>query len=300
MSNYPNNYNYPQNTQNVTQPVTGSEKTKIKSTAGEYTFQQKSNFTDSTTGRTEKFNIKAHEDRERSRSNSSERRRRNMGTGNIQQTYIPPTTSYMQPPMTGQMQPPMTGQMQQPYLPPTGSNLGGFNSNQLPGSIPMNNLPNYQPPMMQQPMPSQFNQPMSGQFNQPMPGQFSQPMPSSQYSQPIYTNQPVYSNTTSNQGYVPSDLYAREKGKVVERGNKTKTTENLAYVDPITGLEQEARVKTTIIDRSRSKSKGKSKTTYDHKVKDTTDGPEVIIKEKHKEGGVMANIKNKLHNMVNH
>ena len=96
-----------------------------------------------------------------------------------------------------------------------------------------------------------------------------------------------------------TELYAREKGKVVQTENKLKTVEKMTYVDPITGMEENA--KTTVKvrgDRSRSRSQGKSKTTYDHRVEDTVNGPKKVIKEKHREGGIIDNLKNKFHNMT--
>lgn len=96
-----------------------------------------------------------------------------------------------------------------------------------------------------------------------------------------------------------ADLYAREQGKVITTENKTKTVEKVSYVDPITGREENAKITHKVKgDRSRSRSQGKSKHVYDNKVQGTVDGPKTTIKEKHREGGVMDNIKNKIHNLT--
>lgn len=97
----------------------------------------------------------------------------------------------------------------------------------------------------------------------------------------------------------PTDLYAREKGKVVVNDDKVKTVEKMTYVDPVTGMEENAKIKTKVRgDRSRSRSQGKSKTVYDHKTEDTINGPKTVIKEKHREGGIIDNLKNKIHNIA--
>lgn len=122
---------------------------------------------------------------------------------------------------------------------------------------------------------------------------YQQPMYQPMYQQPMVSSgAPVYNHT-------PSDLYAQEKGKIRTTENSIRTTEKLSYVDPVTGLEQNTKIKSKVVgDRSRSKSNGKSKTTYNHKVEDTVNGPRTVIKEKHREGGVMANIKNKINNLM--
>lgn len=87
---------------------------------------------------------------------------------------------------------------------------------------------------------------------------------------PIRTDVPMMNGPVYNQPanyYNPTDLYAQEKGKIKTTENMVKTSEKLNYVDPVTGAEQSAKIKTKVIgDRSRSKSNGKSKTTYTHKI----------------------------------
>lgn len=131
-----------------------------------------------------------------------------------------------------------------------------------------------------------YNQQMPVTSTQPMPINYNQPMPVNNV--PIY-NQPL---GTYNQ----NDLYSHEKGSIKTTDNSYKMTEKKEYVNPITGVEENSKVKHKIVgDRSRSRSHGKSKTTYDH----INDGQKVVIKEKHREGGVMSNIKNKMKNLVN-
>lgn len=110
--------------------------------------------------------------------------------------------------------------------------------------------------------------------------------------EPLGTHNPIHN---------PTDLYAHQKGKVVVKDDKIKTVEKMTYVDPVTGMEENAKIKTKIVgdrSRSRSRSQGKSKTAYDHKVEDTINGPRTVIKEKHREGGLIDNLKNKFHNMT--
>lgn len=146
-----------------------------------------------------------------------------------------------------------------------------------------------------------------------MPVNSTQPMPinngiyhpqnlvNDTYGPPINYNQqmPVHNAPIYNQPlgtYNQNDLYSHEKGSIKTTDNSYKMTEKKEYVNPITGVEENSKVKHKIVgDRSRSRSQGKSKTTYDH----INDGQKVVIKEKHREGGVMSNIKNKMKNLVN-
>jgi hypothetical protein len=121
---------------------------------------------------------------------------------------------------------------------------------------------------------------------------------------PIYNNvattAPIYDNGLGQHNINPMEgAVAHNKGKFVERGNVTKATEKINYVNPVTGLEENATIKTKVRgDRSRSRSTGKSKTTYDYKTKETAEGQKTVIAEKHREGGVMQNIKNKINNII--
>lgn len=66
-------------------------------------------------------------------------------------------------------------------------------------------------------------------MNQPV---YTQPM----VQQPVYTQpvqQPILGNI--NNSYEPTDLYARERGKVKATENTVRTDQRLEYVDPITG-----------------------------------------------------------------
>lgn len=120
------------------------------------------------------------------------------------------------------------------------------------------------------------------------------------YNQTI-SSQPMYNQTTSSEPMPMSgvinqnDVYSRQQGTVKATDDSYKLKEKVNHVNPVTGYEENGKIKHKIVgDRSRSKSNGKSKTTYDHKV----DGDKVTIKEKHREGGVMPNIKNKINNMM--
>lgn len=145
------------------------------------------------------------------------------------------------------------------------------------------------------------------------------PISSGMNTTPMYNNAPVMNTApmmtpvmnsgpmvreplgTHNPIHNPTDLYAHQKGKVVVKDDKIKTVEKMTYVDPVTGMEENAKIKTKIVgdrSRSRSRSQGKSKTAYDHKVEDTINGPRTVIKEKHREGGLIDNLKNKFHNMT--
>lgn len=58
--------------------------------------------------------------------------------------------------------------------------------------------------------------------------------------------------------------------------NSIKTKEKLDYVDPVTGKEQKATIKTKV--RGADIAEGKSKKTYDYKVQDTVEGPKKVVK----------------------
>lgn len=243
--------------------VTGSHKVNIKQTGNEIITKEKTSFVDPVTGASEKkvIKTKAERSRSRSRSSSDEKRRRNMNMP-VAGSY-PANTTY--PVNQGVNYPVNNAQ----YPINTGANYGG--------NYPMNNAPVYTDSTYQQ----------------------QQPINPALYNN-VANNAPMY-----NAGYVNTTnplegAVAHEKGKLVQRGDMTKQKEELTYINPVTGFEENAKIKTKVRggDRSRSRSIGKSKTAYDHKTMETADGQKTVIKEKHREGGVMQNIKNKINNIM--
>lgn len=85
-----------------------------------------------------------------------------------------------------------------------------------------------------------------------------------------------------------------------------KKKDKVVHVDPLTG-DKITTVTRTKVERANSRSSSssgenkvkKSKHQYDNKVKNTSEGVEATVSEKHREGGKLENIKNKIHNMVN-
>ncbi len=117
----------------------------------------------------------------------------------------------------------------------------------------------------------------------------------------------MYTENSNNYGVV-----TQEKGYIKNTEDGVKTKEKQVFVDPVTGDKTTQVIKTKIErknERSSSRSSSssneggqgskKSKHSYNRKVKNTANGPEVVYKEKHRQGGVMENIKNKIHNIVN-
>lgn len=110
---------------------------------------------------------------------------------------------------------------------------------------------------------------------------YSQPMAAYNQSMPVY-NQSMPGNygpsyPGSNGIYNPNDAHTHEKTTIKTTDNSYKVQEKLSYVNPVTGLEENAKI-THKVRGDRSKSHGKSKTTYDYKA----DGQEVVVKEKHR------------------
>lgn len=165
----------------------------------------------------------------------------------------------------------------------------GINTTPMYNNAPvMSTAPMMTPVMNSGPMMTSTSGPMMGPGPIVEPSLHTTNMP--MMREPLGTHNPIHN---------PTDLYAHQKGKVVVRDDKVKTVEKMTYVDPVTGMEENAKIKTKVVgDRSRSRSQGKSKTAYDHKTEDTINGPRTVIKEKHREGGIIDNLKNKFHNMT--
>lgn len=90
---------------------------------------------------------------------------------------------------------------------------------------------------------------------------------------------------------------ARTSGYTKTSGHITKTKEVIKYIDPETGVEQTAVIKTKSKDKR--KFLPKEKQGYDYKVEETPEGPNTLIKETKREGGKLRNLKNKVQNMIN-
>jgi hypothetical protein len=235
---------------------TGSEKFVYKENPQGYVAKEKSSYNNPITGISEKVKSKSKgkadksntmmgnlRDRSRSRSNSSERRRRlnnNMNTPVM--TQVPQVNTY---------------NASSSYVPP----MSAYNSS---STTTYSNQPmNYNQPMG-------YNQPMS--YNQPVSSNIG--MAPSSITTPLSYNEPLINRPLNLHN--PTQLYAEEKGKIKNTATGTKTSEKLTFVDPVTGFEENAKIKTKVKgDRSRSRSQGKSKTAYQHKVEDTLNGPKV-------------------------
>lgn len=110
----------------------------------------------------------------------------------------------------------------------------------------------------------------------------------------MYSGNNNYGTVAHNEGYV----------KTGEDGMKSK--EKKVFVDPVTGDKTTQVIKTKVEradSASSSSSSGhegvkKTKHTFSDKTKNTPAGIEHTVKEKHREGGVMQNIKNKIHNAL--
>lgn len=86
-----------------------------------------------------------------------------------------------------------------------------------------------------------------------------------------------------------------------------KTKEKQVFVDPITG-DKTTQITKTKVERkdsssSSSSSNGgrkirKEKHAYKTNVRNTPDGVQTTMVEKHRKGGIVDNLKNKIHNMM--
>lgn len=92
---------------------------------------------------------------------------------------------------------------------------------------------------------------------------------------------------------------SRKKVKVTTKGDRIITKEKLYFKDPLTVREENTKVTTETKDLYSNDDNQKSQTSYDYKIKNTPNGPEEVMKIKHREGGIRENMRNKLQNIMN-
>lgn len=131
---------------------------------------------------------------------------------------------------------------------------------------------------------------------------------SSSSTQPHYNpNYPMNSNYNQPPTYGTID---QQKGYAkTNKDGDMKIKDTNIQVDPLTGDKVKTVTKTKV-ERNRSRSSSSSsgrggeakkmKTKYNTEVKNTPLGVETRVQEKHREGGMMQNIKNKINKVIHH